>query len=206
MWQSLGRQKGPVMHMMSPSPGEQGFSLIELMITITLAAILMAVAIPSFSSWIQNTKIRSTAEALQNGIRLAKTEAVRRSRLVDFRLTAVKPAKDAPSSKSGTNWYVQQNAALLASDSTEANYNLFVQGSSLSGANVNVTVAGSAGTVTFNSLGRVVPVPGNSPPYTFDINAAGAGYRNLRVIVTASGQIRMCDPQITLSSTTPTGC
>jgi len=193
------------MHL-TPRSQSRGFSLVELMITISLAAILMVVAIPSFSSWIQNTKIRSTAEALQNGIRLAKTEAVRRSRLVDFRLTAVAPAKDAARSKSGTNWYVQQNAVLLASDSTDADYNLFVQGSSLSGANANVTVAGSADTVTFNSLGRVVPISGNNPPYTFDINTADAGYRKLRVVVTASGQIRMCDPQITLSSTTPTGC
>ncbi|SDX07035.1 type IV fimbrial biogenesis protein FimT [Collimonas sp. OK242] len=194
------------MRVMQASPEERGFSLVELMITIALAAILMAVAIPSFSSWIRNTKIRSTAEALQNGIRLAKTEAVRRSRLVDFRLTAVKPEKDAARSRSGTNWYVQQNAALLASDSSDADYNLFVQGSSLSGANANVTVAGSVDTVTFDSLGRVVSISGNSPPYTFDINTADAGYRKLRVVVTASGQIRMCDPQITLSSTTPTGC
>ncbi|HWX01849.1 GspH/FimT family pseudopilin [Collimonas sp.] len=185
---------------------ERGFSLIELMVTITLAAIMMAVAIPSFSSWIQNTRIRSTAEALQNGIRLAKTEAVRRSRLVDFRLTAVTPpVKDAATSKSGSNWYVQQNDTFqLATDSSDANYNLFIQGSSLSGTNANVVIAGDVDTLTFTSLGRLNN--SGAAPYKFEIKGASSGSRNLRVIVTQSGQIRMCDPQITLSSTTPTGC
>lgn len=193
------------MRVMPPSLEERGFSLVELMITITLAAIMMAVAIPSFSSWIQNTRIRSTAEALQNGIRLAKTEAVRRSRLVDFRLTAVTPAKDAATSKSGSNWYVQQNDTFqLATDSSDANYNFFIQGSSLSGANANVVIAGDVDTLTFTSLGRL----NNSgvAPYKFEVKGASSSSRNLRVIVTQSGQIRMCDPQITLSSTTPTGC
>ncbi|WP_230414360.1 GspH/FimT family pseudopilin [Collimonas silvisoli] len=187
---------------------ERGMSLVELMITIALAIILMAVAVPSFSAWIQNTKIRSTAEALQNGIRLAKTEAVRRSRLVDFRLTAVTPEKGAATSTSGTNWYVQQNDNFkLDTDSTDANYNLFIQGSSLSGANANVTVAGDVDTLTFNSLGRLnLNGAGAAPPYQFQIKGTSSGSRNLRVIVTQSGQIHLCDPQITLSSTTPTGC
>ncbi|HWW04710.1 GspH/FimT family pseudopilin [Collimonas sp.] len=183
----------------------RGFSLIELMITIAVASILMLVAVPSFSSWVQNARIRSTAEALQNGIRLAKTEAVRRSRLVDFRLTSVTPVKDAATSKSGSNWYVQQNDTFqLATDASDKNYNLFVQGSSLSGANANVTVAGDVDTLTFTSLGRLNNT--GASPYKFDITGASSASRNLRVIVTQSGQIRMCDPQLTLSSTTPTGC
>jgi len=183
--------------------GGQGFSLIELMVTVAVVAILATVAVPAFSTWIQNTKTRSTAEALQNGMRLAKTEAVRRSRLVDFRLTAGTPAKDAATSKTGSNWYVQQNSALLAADATDAAYNLYVQGSSLAGANANVTVAGDVDTLTFTSLGRL----GNTgaASYKFDVANPG-GDRALRIIVTQSGQIRMCDPKIVLSNTTPTGC
>lgn len=180
----------------------RGFSLIELMVTIAVVAILMVVALPSFTSWIQNTKTRSTAESLQNGIRLAKTEAVRRSRLVDFRLTAATPAMNAATSATGTNWYVQASP-LLGADSTDDTYNLYVQGSSMSGANANVTVTGSADTLTFSSLGRITNAGGG--PYTFDIKNAN-GTRDLKIIVTQSGQIRMCDPKITLSDTTPTGC
>ncbi|MEO6934009.1 MAG: GspH/FimT family pseudopilin [Collimonas sp.] len=194
---------------MTPSPSEiRGFSLIELMVTIAVAAILMGVAIPSFTTWIQNTKIRSTAETLQNGIRLAKIEAVRRSRLVDFRLTSLNPEKDAITSASGTNWYVQQHSALLDSDTSDANYNLYVQGSSVTAANVTVTLspATSPGvaTLTFNSLGRLENA--GAAVYAVDIDIPKGSYRKLRVLVTQSGQIRMCDPQITFSTSTPTGC
>lgn len=181
----------------------RGFTLIELMITVLLAVILMMVALPVFTKWIQNTKTRSIAESLQNGIRLAKTEALRRSRLVDFRLTAATPGKGAATSKSGTNWYVQQNSALLAADSTDANYNLYVQGSSQSDANSNVTVAGDVDVLTFSSLGRLTNTGAAS--YKFVVSNPN-GDRTLNVIVTQGGQIRMCDPQITLSSTNPTGC
>ncbi|MGB7195057.1 MAG: GspH/FimT family pseudopilin [Collimonas pratensis] len=175
----------------------RGFSLIELMVTIAVAAILMTVALPSFTNWIQNVKVRSTAEALQNGMRLAKTEAVRRSRLVDFRITAATPAKDAATSKTGSNWYVQQTATLLAADS-----DLYLQGSSLAGANANVTVKGDVDTLTFTSLGRI----NNASAASYQFNITNSGDRPLRVVVTQSGQIHMCDPNITLSNTTPTGC
>lgn len=180
----------------SPSGG-RGFSLIELMVTIAVTAILMTVALPSFTNWIQNTKVRSTAEALQNGIRLAKTEAVRRSRLVDFRLTAATPAKDAAASKTGSNWYVQQTASLLAADS-----DLYVQGSSLGGANANVTVTGDVDTLTFTSLGRL----NNAGAASYKFEIKNSGDRRLLVVVTQGGQIRMCDPNLALSNTTPTGC
>ena len=42
------------------------FSLIELMVTITLMSILMALAMPSMTAWIQNGKIRAVGESLQN--------------------------------------------------------------------------------------------------------------------------------------------
>jgi type IV fimbrial biogenesis protein FimT len=186
---------------LSPSGG-RGFSLIELMVTISVAAILMTVALPSLTNWIQNTKVRSTAEALQNGMRLAKTVAVRRSRLVDFRLTAVTPpAKDAATSKTGNNWYVQENGVLLAADASDPSSS-YVQGSSLAGANANVAVAGDVDILTFTSLGRLNNT--GKAPYIFTIS--NAGDRPLWIVVTQGGQIRMCDPNITLSNSTPTGC
>lgn len=186
------------MFMTPSSSAEQGFTLLELVIALAVVAILSVVAVPSFVTWVQNAKTRSTAEALQNGIRLAKTEAVRRNRLVDFRLTAVAPALDAATSVNGEYWYVQQKNGVLPSETA----NVFIQGSSLSGANVNIDVTGDVDTLTFNGLGRLT---GTASSYKFDIKNP-RGDRDLRVIVTQSGQIRMCDPKITLSVTTPTGC
>jgi type IV fimbrial biogenesis protein FimT len=39
----------------------RGFTLIELMVTITLMGLLLALAAPAMLSWIRNSKIRTTA-------------------------------------------------------------------------------------------------------------------------------------------------
>ena len=49
---------------LSTRPGEEGFSLIELVVVIAVLAILSAVAIPSFT----NVQANARASAVQNGL------------------------------------------------------------------------------------------------------------------------------------------
>ena len=58
-----------------------GFSLIEKMIVIMIIAILTVLALPNFSEWVANSRTRSVAESLQNGIRYAQAQAARLSSL-----------------------------------------------------------------------------------------------------------------------------
>ena len=67
---------------------ERGFTLIELMITLGVFAVLTILALPSFNQWIANTKIRSTTESILAGFQLARTEAVRLNRGVRMTLNA----------------------------------------------------------------------------------------------------------------------
>jgi type IV fimbrial biogenesis protein FimT len=60
----------------------RGFTLIELMTAITIAALLLAVGIPSFATVMENSRLRSAAFELVSDLALARTEAVRRSRAV----------------------------------------------------------------------------------------------------------------------------
>ena len=59
---------------------EQGFTLIELMVTLALVAILMAVAVPSFTTFQRNAELTSFSNSLWSGINAARGEAMKRGR------------------------------------------------------------------------------------------------------------------------------
>lgn len=65
--------------MLKSLPRERGFTLLELMIAFAIVGILSAVAIPSISSWIQNSRIDAAAQTLSAGILLARSEAITRN-------------------------------------------------------------------------------------------------------------------------------
>lgn len=56
-----------------------GFTLVELMITIAVAAILLATATPSFTSLIQNHRLVAQHNDFVANLNLARSEAVKRS-------------------------------------------------------------------------------------------------------------------------------
>ena len=51
---------------------EQGFTMIELMITIVILCILLGLAIPGFSRWLPNYRLRGAARDLYSNLQLAK--------------------------------------------------------------------------------------------------------------------------------------
>ena len=55
----------------------QGFTLVELLVTVTILAILLAVGVPNLTQMLQDKAAASTAEALASDIRLARTEAIK---------------------------------------------------------------------------------------------------------------------------------
>ncbi len=54
-----------------------GFTLLELLITITIFALIILMATPSFKTFLQNRKIRNTAESILSGMQIARAEAVK---------------------------------------------------------------------------------------------------------------------------------
>jgi len=58
--------------------GAQGMSLVEIMLTITILAILLAMAAPSVTSIVQNSRIRSQAGDMMANLAIARAEAVKR--------------------------------------------------------------------------------------------------------------------------------
>ncbi len=60
-----------------------GFTLIELMITIAIIAIIVSIAAPSISTQLANQRVKSTTATLANALKEAKAESIiRRQKVV----------------------------------------------------------------------------------------------------------------------------
>lgn len=62
-----------------PLVGNSGFTLIELIITLTIAGILMAVAVPGLKSFVSSNRLTAQINDLIADINLARSEAIKRN-------------------------------------------------------------------------------------------------------------------------------
>ena len=84
----------------------RGFTLIEILITLSIIGIVLALGAPAFGEWIQNTQIRSAAESMLTGIKLARTEAAKSNCASHFQLTDT----GGNPSAAGPYWLVSSDA------------------------------------------------------------------------------------------------
>jgi len=175
--------------------GERGVTLIELMLALVVLAVLLTLGVPSFQAWLQNTQIRTATDALMNGLQVARTEAVRRNRIVYFAL------------ESGTNWSV----VCLRCDN---NANVILQRrEGDEGSQTALIDSGGRSMVSFSPIGAPMstnPEDGSLPITTMDITSAvtadALAQRPLRIVISPSGAVRMCDPNPSLPADDPRRC
>jgi type IV fimbrial biogenesis protein FimT len=182
---------------------QQGFTLIELMIGLAIFALVLMVALPSFTIFLQNAQIRNAAESTLSGLNLARTEAVRGNTLVRFQFVSDLTAGCVLSTTS-LAWVVSladpTGACNVAPGSGLAPQIIQARSGTEGTTNVAVTVTGGS-TAVFNGLGRlqsagITQIDISNTTGTCEHLSPSGKMRCLRIIVSSGGQARMCDPKV----------
>lgn len=192
----------------------RGFTLIEITVSLAILALMVLVSLPSMTTYFQNSKISTAAQAYATGLQLARTEAIRRNTPVQFVLTdtpiALGVVNAAVPSPTGRNWVVREWDPELATFTLVEAKSALEGSGQVAGSVPTVAVTGSAvlpaaafdGIVTFNAFGATLTA--SEIRLDIDNQAGGAcapagAMRCLRVRTSPGGQVRVCDPQLALS-------
>jgi type IV fimbrial biogenesis protein FimT len=85
-----------------------GFTIVELLMTLTVASVIMALAIPNFRDFIKNSRMSGASNDLLASLHLARTEAIKRRHSVAI-CPSANPGDDVPvctASFNGNGWVV----------------------------------------------------------------------------------------------------
>jgi type IV fimbrial biogenesis protein FimT len=107
----------------------KGFTLIEMMITLAIAAILITAAVPSFQEFIKNNRLATQSNAFVTALQVARAEAIKRNLAV----TVCKSRNGSDCNDDGTDpagfeqgWIIfpdQQNRGVRDNNETILNIN-----------------------------------------------------------------------------------
>ena len=143
---------------------QPGFTLIELMVTLAIAAILLAISVPSFMDTIARQRIEGTANELVADLGYAATESI--SRNLEVRVST-------PDDGSYTIATIDSGGSVV----TELKEVTL-------GAGLSIT---SPVTVTYE------PFRGSANAATFTLSSTGTA-STLRISTNAAGRVHICAP------------
>jgi type IV fimbrial biogenesis protein FimT len=77
----------------------RGYSLFELMMTLTLAALILTLGLPSFGNLVADKRVRTEVDALFHAVHLARKASIVRRRVV-----SLCPSSDGETCTGETDW------------------------------------------------------------------------------------------------------
>jgi len=160
--------------------GQQGFTLIELMIVIAIIAIVLSLAVPSFNDFFEKNRLKRATEEVYGLVTKARAEGVIRS--ADMRIDVA----------AGTSWCVGYEET--PSDPPDNCDCAVANSCAVSVAGTPVTQA-----VSSSSFSGVTMFSGNDVSFNFVKGTASAGSVilksgdwSLKVAVRNIGRVRIC--------------
>ena len=123
--------------------GCHGFTLIELMVTVSVIVLIAAVASPAMITLMNSNRLSSTAGELSSAAQLARAEAIRRSAPV-----VLCGSDDGVACTAGGEW---RGWAIVGRNNRDAEEET-IRGGLFP---ANMQLAGPAGGITFNSTGLI---------------------------------------------------
>ena len=167
--------------------GQKGVSIVEIAVTVAVLAALGLIGVPAFQEWIANSRVRTTSDSILNGLQLARAEAIRRNRLVEFQLTGADGGWQVVSAPADANCPLAAGAS--ADDVLQS------RNAQEGARNVQVVTDPAAQTrVTFSPMG-LISTQCIAPFARLNVSTdAIAAPRALRIVVSTTGGVRMCEP------------
>lgn len=156
--------------MLSRTTRARGFTLVELMVTVSLIGVTAALAVPAFGQLSANYRVRAAGESLLSALQLARVEAVRRNTPVTFSLVGTR-----------AGWSVADAGGAVIQARADADR-----------ATLAVADTANATAVTFLPTG-IVDTSGTRITQ-LSVNSTAAGTESRRLDVMGGGLIRMCNP------------
>lgn len=193
-----------------PNP-PHGFTLIEMLIVITIVGILMALGASSYQDWINNSRVRSAATSISQGIQLARATAIKNNTRASFDFTGT-----IAGTTTTADWAVCRNTVNANAGNRPCLAADIVEQYAATGraSQVLVTLTTGPSCLEFNGLGRRSNTARCSSADTkIDISfpaagtcqTAGGKIRCLQITSNGNGTTRMCDPALVKTSN-PAGC
>lgn len=136
--------------MIGQSSNERGFTLIELMVVIIIAAILLTIAVPSFSSLIKRNNVDSLQSKFSSALATARTEAASRNRIIT--ICASNDAQSACSDDWNNGWIIFEDGGTrgeVAGDGSDVLIDVYRHNSAY-------TITAAVSDLSFNSQGFLV--------------------------------------------------
>lgn len=169
---------------MSERSMQAGVTLIELLVAVLILGILLAIAIPSFSSMFEKNRLKGAAERLAAQTQYARSEAIARNSDVTIAVQTSAPwcfgvSVGSAACDCGQDDPTQADACqidgTLRRDSAEDFTGIGIQGANVS--------------ATFNSV-RGTPEPGDDGTIVLESQSG----MEVGVQLTALGNVHLCSP------------